>query len=248
MIFGKMWASLRAQLNKLANFFWEADPIAQMRYEYDMAVEQLKEGRIGLEQYRGLVEKVTRQVRENEKHVQKLQSQAKAYLKAGDRETAAKFALELQKAKRELAENQEQLAMHEGAYDNNLKKIKHANKKLAEVREKIQKYDAELKMSEAEAEIAKLSESFEMNVTTDFGQLETVIQEKIDGNRGKARVAADLSERGVADIEAEEKMEAAMAETALDELEIELGLKTPETSAVGQSAKDLGPATEEQSN
>ena len=32
-----------------ANLFWEADPVAQMRYEYDRAVEQLKEGRGGLE-------------------------------------------------------------------------------------------------------------------------------------------------------------------------------------------------------
>jgi phage shock protein A len=245
MIFKKFWSSLRAQLNKLANFFWEADPIAQMQYEYDMAVEQMKEVRLGLEQYRGLVERVSRQVRANEKHVQKLQSQAKAYLKVGDRETAAKFALELQKAKQELAANQEQLSMHEQAYGNNLKKIKHANKKLAEVREKIQKYDAELKMSEAEAEIAKLSESFEMNVTTDFGQLEQMINEKIDGNRGKARVAADMSEQGIADIKAEEKMESAMALDALSELEMELGLKTPETSAVAETSKELGPAESE---
>ena len=49
MIFGKMWAALSAQINKLANVFWEADPIAQMTYEYDLAVEQLKEGRKGLE-------------------------------------------------------------------------------------------------------------------------------------------------------------------------------------------------------
>ena len=49
MIFKKMFGAVRAQLNKLANFFWEADPIAQMQYEYDAAVEQLKEGRVGLE-------------------------------------------------------------------------------------------------------------------------------------------------------------------------------------------------------
>lgn len=245
MIFKKFWASLRAQLNKLANVFWEADPIAQMQYEYDMAVEQLKEGRKGLEQYRGLVEKVSRQVKEGERRVQKLESQAKAYLKVGDRETAGKFALEMQKAKTELAENREQLQMHEQAYDNNLKKIKHANKKLGEVREKIKKYDAELKMSEAEAEIAALSQSFDMNVTTDFGQLETVIQEKIDHNRGKARVAADLSERGIDDIKAEERMEAAMAEDALSDLEVEMGIKSPETAAVAGVAKDLGPAQTE---
>lgn len=48
MIIGKLWGSFRAQLNKLANFFWTADPIAQMQYEYDQAVEQLKGGREGL--------------------------------------------------------------------------------------------------------------------------------------------------------------------------------------------------------
>ena len=150
----------------------------------------------GLEQYRGLVERVTRQVSANRSHVQKLEAETKAYLKAGDRATAAKFALELQKAKEELAANEQQLEMHETAYGNNLKKIQHANSKLIEVREKIQKYDAELKMSAAEAEIAKLSETFDINLTTDFGQIEAVIQQKIDQNRGKVRVAADLSQRG----------------------------------------------------
>ncbi|MBA3540641.1 MAG: hypothetical protein H0T79_13605, partial [Deltaproteobacteria bacterium] len=85
MILGKFFGAIRAQLNKLANLFWEADPIAQMQYEYDQAVEQLKEGRVGLEQYRGLVERVSRQVKDGEAQIKKLQAQAKAYLKAGDR-------------------------------------------------------------------------------------------------------------------------------------------------------------------
>src|SRR5690606_25684174 len=107
-------------------------------------------------------------------------------------------------------------------------------------REKIQKYDAELKMSAAEAEIAALSQTFEMNVTTDFGQLEQMIQGKIDANRGKARVAADLSAQGVASIEAEERMEQAMAEDALKDLEVELGMRAPEVAPVVDTQKDLG--------
>jgi phage shock protein A len=231
-----------AQINKVANLFWESDPVAQMRYEYDRAVEQLKEGRTGLEQYRGLVERVTRQVSANKSHVQKLEAETKAYLRAGDRATAAKFALELQKAKTELANNEQQLAMHETAYGNNLKKIQHANEKLIELRDKIQKYDAELKMSSAEAEIAKLSETFDMNLTTDFGEIEAVIQQRIDQNRGKVRVAADLSEKGIAEIKAEERMEAQLAEQALTDFEVELGLKSPDTATVTQATKDLGPA------
>lgn len=247
MILQKFWSAFRAQLNKVANLFWEADPIAQMRYEYDRSVEQLKEGRTGLEQYRGLVERVTRQVAANRSHVQKLEAETKAYLKAGDRTTAAKFALELQKAKAEMATNEGQLQMHETAYGNNLKKIQHANEKLIELREKIQKYDAELKMTAAEAEIAKLAETFDMNLTTDFGEIEQVIQQKIDQNRGKVRVAADLSSKGIADIQAEERMQAALADQALTDFEVELGLKSPETSPVAQAAKDLGPATTETS-
>ena len=245
MIFKKLFGAVRAQLNKLANFFWEADPIAQMQYEYDLAVEQLKEGRVGLEQYRGLVERVNRQVKEGEAHMKKLEAQAKAYLKAGDRETASKFALELQKAKNQLAQNVEQQQMHEQSYQNNLKKIQHANKKLVEVRERIQKYDAELKMSEAEAEVAKLSETFNMNVTTDFGQLEDVIQRKIDANRGKARVAADMSREGIDKIQDDERLEKQMAEDALKGLEVDLGMRAPETTPVQQAQKDLGPAEAE---
>ena len=248
MILHKFWSAFVAQINKVANLFWEADPVAQMRYEYDRAVEQLKEGRGGLEQYRGLVERVTRQAQANRSHVQKLEAETKAYLKAGDRETAAKFALELQKAKEELTANEQQLQMHETAYGNNLKKIQHANQKLIELREKITKYDAELKMSSAEAEIAKLSETFDVNLTTDFGEIESVIQQRIDQNRGKVRVAADLSNQGIAEIKAEEAMQGQLAEQALQNFEVELGLKSPETTRVTQAAKDLGPATEKQTS
>ena len=243
MILGKIWRSIRAQLNKLANVFWTADPIAQMQYEYDLAVDQLKEGREGLEQYRALVERVTQQVAAGQKHEAQLTAKVKAYLQTGDRASAATFALELQKVKTELAENRQQLAMHEQSYENNLTKIKHAGGKLQDVRQKIQKYDAELKMSRAEAEMAKLSESFDFNVTTDFGQIEQVVQDKINLNRAKSRVAADMSGQGIKEIEAEKAMEAAMADQALRSFEVDMGLVTPETTEVPEPEKQLGPRT-----
>lgn len=241
MIIGKLWRAFKAQLNKVANFFWTADPIAQMQYEYDSAVEQLKEGKEGLAQYRALVERVSRQVANDQKHVANLEAKVKAYLTSGDRETASRFALELQKAKAELAENQSQLAMHEKSYENNLTKIKHAGKKLSDVREKIQKYDAELKMSRAEAEMADLAHEFNFDVTTDFGQIEAVINDKISLNRAKARVSADLSEEGLEDVEREQAMEKALAEDALRQFEVDLGLVTPQTAGVTEETKELGP-------
>ena len=242
MILGKLWHTLMAQVNKIANIFWTADPIAQMQYEYDQAVAQLKDGREGLEQYRALVERVSRQVAMDKAHVAKLEGQIKAYLTAGDRETAARFALELQKAKQDLAENEGQLKLHEEAYGNNVTKIKHASGKLSDVRTKIQKYDAELKMSRAEAEMAKLANDFNFDVTTDFGQIEQVINDKIGLNRAKVRVAADLSSDGLADIQHEQSMEKAMGEQALKDFEVQMGMVTPETAKVTDAAKELGPA------
>src|SRR5262249_58542952 len=119
---------------------------------------------------------------------------------------------------------------------------KHASGKLASVREKIAKYDAELKMSKAEAEMAKLAQDFNFDVTTDFGQIEQVIQDKISLNRAKVRVAADLSGEGLAEVQREQAMEKALAEQALREFEVQAGLVTPETARVPAAPKELGPA------
>jgi hypothetical protein len=70
------------------------------------------------------------------------------------------------------------------------------------------------------------------------------VQERIDRNRGKVRVAADLSSEGLASIEAEEQMEKSMAEDALSQFEVELGLRSPETTKMPETSKDLGPAVD----
>jgi phage shock protein A len=237
MIFGKLWRAFTAQVNKIANVFYTSDPVAQMQYEYDKAVDQLKDGRVGLEQYRALVERVTRQVDNNKSHIASLDAKIKAYLRTGDRDTAAKFAVELQKAQKELGENEQQLHMHEQAYNNNLTKVKHASGKLAQLRDKIQKYDADLKMSRAEAELAKLAQNFNFDVTTDFGEMEQVVQDKISLNRAKARVAADLSGEGIAQIEAEQAVERAGAEDVLQQYEQQMGLGAPPTRALSPPAE-----------
>jgi phage shock protein A len=211
-----------------------------MQYEYDRSVDQLREGREGLAQYRALVERVTRQVDNQRRQVSTIEAKIKAYLGAGDRDTAAKFALELRRAKEDLAENEKQLGLHEQAYNNNLLKIKHAVQKLEDVKHKITKYDADLKMSRAEAEMSQLANQFNFNVTTDFGQAEQVLQDQIDKNRARVRVAADLSGEGVEDVKREIAVEKSMAEDALKDFEKEMGLATP---AAAQSTKQLGPAT-----
>jgi phage shock protein A len=242
MILGKIWQAIAAQFNKLANAIRGYDPIAEMQYEYDSSLVQIREGREGLAQYRAMVERVMRQVEGARKQVAGIEARIKAYLTAGDRETAGRLALDLKRAKDDLAENEKQLAMHEQAYQNNLLKIQHAVKKLDEVKHKIGKYDADLKMSRAEAEMAQLANQFHFDVTTDFGQAEQAIQDQIDRNRGRVRVAADLSGEGVEEIQQDLAVEKAMAENALRDFEKQEGLVTPETVKPNQTAKELGPA------
>ncbi len=241
MILGKIWKAVQAQLNKFANYIRGADPIAEMQYEYDRSIEQMKEGREGLAQYRALVERVQRQVTNERKQVAVLEAKIKAALGSNDRDTAAKFALDLRRAREELSENEKQLALHEQAYQNNLVKIQHAVKKLDEVKHRISRYDAELKMSRAESEMAELATQFKFNVTTDFGQAEQILQDQIDRNRARVRVASDLSGEGLDEIQREISVEKSLAEDALREFEKEAGLVTPETAKTAPATKELGP-------
>lgn len=242
MIIDRIWRALRAQLNKLGNMFSGYDPVAEMQMEYDRSVDQIREGREGLALYRAMVERVVRQVEGQRKQVHMIEAKVKTYLQANERESAARFALELQRAKNDLGENEKQLALHEQAYQNNLLKIKRAIQKLDEIKHKIGKYDAELKMSRAEAEISQLATQFNFNVTTDFGQAEQVMQDQIDRNRARVRVAVDMSGEGIEDINREIAVEKTMGEDALRQFETEMGLATPETTGTSKTTKVLGPA------
>src|SRR5512147_2496084 len=105
---GKFFRALLAQLNNIANIFFEADTIAVMQLEVDQATERLKEGRKGLEMYRGLVETVARQVALGTSNASQLEAQIKAHLKAGNRDVAGQLALQLQKTQTELTANKSQ--------------------------------------------------------------------------------------------------------------------------------------------
>ncbi len=86
---------------------------------------------MGLETYRALVRASYTHGRHQPRARATAGSGNQSLFEVGQRDTAAKFALELQKAKTELKQNEDQLALHEQAYENNLKKIQNAGKKLA---------------------------------------------------------------------------------------------------------------------
>lgn len=246
MIFGKFVTAIRAGLNKLANFFWSQDPIAILQLEVDQATVRLQEGRGGLEQYRGLVERVAAQVAMGKQNVQRLEAQIKGHLQAGQREVAGQLAVQLQQVKQDLLNNEQQLGMHNEAYQNHLLKFQQAQKDIVTLRQKAQRMHAELQMAKAESEIARVaeavSESVMPNFSTKIGEAEELVQGQIAKHRGEARVAADLSSKGVTEIKAQQAAEAAMGENLLRQFEVEMGLVNAETAPPTATSKTLGPS------
>ena len=96
--------------------------------------------------------------------------------------------------------------------------------------------------------MAELTGSLNFDITTDMGQIEQVLQDQINKNRAKVRVASDLSEQGVDDILRETAAEGALAESALKQFEAEMGYLTPGAAKMPQEEKQLGPQTTKETN
>ena len=248
MIIGKFATAFRAFLNSIANALWARDPVAIMQLKIDEATAEVQGAREGVEQYAGLVEGIKRIVAQLSGQSAQLEAQVKAHLKAGNRERAGQLVLQLQKIKDQLVSKEAELKVHNEALQNNLLKLKAANENIVELRQRAQQHSAELKMSRAEAEMAKVSEALQGslvgNYTTGFGEAEALVKSEIDKNRGRAHVAAEMSSTGIAEIKAEEAATRALADDLLSQFEQDLGLRSPETTQVSEpTTKDLGPST-----
>ena len=90
-----------------------------------------------------------------------------------------------------------------------------------------------------------LSESAMPNFSTKIGQATELMQEQIAKHRGQARVAADMSSRGVEEIKAQQAAEAALGENLLKQYEVELGLVNAESAPQSATQKTLGPTTQQ---
>jgi phage shock protein A len=221
--------AVSAQFGKVGRLLWGFDPVAVYQQQVDNAAEEIKDATTGLEQYRGLVARLQRQVGNGEKEVSRIDARIKIYITQNDDASATNYAIQLKKTQAELEENKAQLAQYQGAYENNLKKIRFANQKIADARDKAQKLSADLKLSKAEAETAKLAQKFNCkNVSLEgVAEVEDEIQRQIDANRAKAQVISDLSEDGLNEIDEQEAIHKAEAADILAQYKAQM--KQPTT-------------------
>jgi phage shock protein A len=232
----------RAILNKFVSGLEDQYVIELAEMKLQEATERLKEGRQGLTTYQALVLKVQQQVEEGQRKISRLSSEIRAHLKAGNEEVAGQLALELGSAKQDLAANQEQLSLHQEAYENNLLKMKTALKDIQRTRNEIDKKKAALQMERALAEVAEAAGSLNtsFDVSSDFGQIMGRLDDKINQAKARSKVASDLSGEGVEQIKARRAAEQAMGQELLQQFKIEEGLVEPPLNEAAE--KTMGPA------
>jgi phage shock protein A len=214
---GRLLIAFSAQFGKLFKWIWGIDAIAVYQAEVDRSADEIQQAGEGLEQYRGLVSRLQRQVTNGEKETLRLTAKVKTFLTENNEEKAAEYAIQLKKEQTALVENKSQLRSYEDAYQDNLKKVRYANEKIKGAKEKAERMQADLRLSKAEAETAKLAQRFNINtnITTGLGEIEDEIQRQIDSNRAKGQVIRDLSQDGLDQIEEDEKIQKAEAKELL---------------------------------
>jgi hypothetical protein len=214
---GRLLVAISAQFGKLFKWLWGIDAIAVYQAEVDRSADEIQQAGEGLEQYRGLVSRLQRQVANGEKEELRLTAKIRTLLTDNNEDKAAEYAIQLRKEQTALIENRSQLLSYEGAYQDNLKKVRYANEKIKGAKEKAEKMQADLRLSKAEAETAKLAQRFNINanITTGLGEIEDEIQRQIDSNRAKGQVIRDLSQDGLDQIEEDEKLQKAEAKELL---------------------------------
>lgn len=243
-LLGRIGGLWRAFLNVFVSGLEDKYVIELAESQLEQAVDRLKDGRQGLTTYQALVYKVQQQVDDGTRRITRLTGEIKAQLKAGNESMAGQLALELSQVKQDLATNQEQLGVHQQAYENNLLKMKTALKDIEKARTELQKRKAALQMERALAEVSEAASALntKFDVTTDFSRIMGRLDDQIHQAKARSKVASDLSGEGVEQIKAREAAEQAMARDLLEQFKIEEGLATPSAASASPAPeKTLGP-------
>jgi phage shock protein A len=238
---GAIW---RAILNTFVSGLEDKHVVELAESHLQQATERLKEGRHGLTTYQALVLRVQQQVDEGRRRVVRLSAEIKAQLRQNNESAAAQLALELSQVKTDLGSNEEQLKLHQQAYENNLLKMKAALKDIEKARTDLEKRKAALKMERALAEVAETASALntKFDVTTDFSRIMGRLDDQINQAKARSKVASDLSGEGVEQIKARQEADQALARDLLEQFKLEEGIVTTARQATAPTAeKTVGP-------
>jgi phage shock protein A len=229
----------------------KSNPEALLELEKENLREQIARYNQGLASHAGLCERLMSQVKSLEAQERELRAKATAHLRAGNREAAGQYALQLQIVQTQLQENRTQLEASETTYKDLVKArdvaIQTAKAKIEGLKSAI----TDMRMKQAMAEMTEMASGMISSIGgagDTLDRLTGMVHEEREKAAGRARVAKDsLDMSGVKVKESEQK---ALAEQALADFAAREGIAlegsapaAPAAKAPAQ-AKTMGPAAE----
>ena len=225
-----------------------SNPEALLEVEKENLRKQIAQYNQGLASHAALCEKLMTQVKNLETRERELRAKTAAHLKAGNRESAGNFALDLQQVQAQLTENREQLEVAETTYKD-LEKARGVSVEIA--RDKIDKLKyaiGDMKVQKSTAEMMEMASGMISTIGGSgdtLNRLEEMVQEEREKAAGRSRVArGGLDMTGINMKESEQE---AMADQALADFAAKEGiaLDAPAPTKVSVSkdtaAKQMGP-------
>jgi phage shock protein A len=228
------------------------NPEALLELEKENLREQIARYNQGLATHAGLCERLMSQVKHLEAQERELRAKATAHLKAGNRDAAGQYALQLQTVQQELAENRTQLEQAEATYKNLVKArdvaIQTARAKLEGLKSAIN----DMKMKKALAELTEMASGMISNIGGSgdtLDRLSEMVKEERDKAAGRAKVARDTVDMSQVNIKESEQR--ALADQALADFASREGIALePSASAAAappaDKPKTMGPQKEAQ--
>jgi len=201
------------------------NPEALLEVEKENLRKQIANYNQGLAAHAGLAENLMAQVRKLESDERDLRAKATANLRAGNRDSAAQFALRLQTVQRELYENRIQLEQVEKTYKELLRARDVAVKAAQDKIEALKNSLTDLKIKRATAELAEMASGMISSIGgagDTMNRLTTMVEEERTKAAGRARVARDSLP--MADIQLQEAEQKALADQALAEFAAKEGI------------------------
>jgi phage shock protein A len=204
----------------------------------------------GLAAHAGLCERLMSQVKKLETDERDLRAKTGAHLKAGNRDTAAQYALRLQTVTRELAENRTQLEQAETTYRELTKardvSIRAAQEKIGSLKASLD----DLKIKRATAELNEMAAGLISNIGGSgdtLNRLHEMVEDERTRAAGRARVARDSL--AFNDIHLKEAEQTALADQALADFAAREGLvldaaPAADAATAAAPAKTMGPQTQ----
>lgn len=229
-----------------------SNPKALIEAEKEALREKVAKFNTNLAKQAGFVSRLERLVSESTKQETELVAKTQANLKAGNREIAGKYAMELKNLKQQIERYKTQLKDAKKAYEDLLKTkeitVREARNKLDELTRKL----SQVEMKEAEADLRQMSQAMISEIGSDgdtMARIEEALDERLEEATGKAMVAKDSLD--ITEIHIKESEMKALEQQALAEFAASVGIEMPSAEVPVQAdapfqTKAMGPLETEE--